>query len=100
MILAAASTFSRSKSTSDPKPAAEPERAASNRQDGNRDGHCNAIDGCELFRNVAPGGSQGSRGHGQKVEMGGKGPNQKGGDDDETEEENENEVTLLLSIST
>jgi hypothetical protein len=34
------------------------------------------------------------------VEIGAKGPNQKGGDDDETEEENENEVTLLLSIST
>jgi hypothetical protein len=32
--------------------------------------------------------------------MGGKGPNQKGGDDDETEEENENDVILLLSIST
>jgi hypothetical protein len=100
MILAAASTCSRSKTSSDPNSPAEPERAASKRQGGNRDGRCTATDGSELFRNVAPGVSQGSGRRGQKVEIGAKGPNQKGGDDDETEEENENEVTLLLSIST
>ena len=100
MILAAASTCSRSKTSSDPSSPAEPERAASKRQDGNRDGHCTAIDGSKLFRNVAPGGSQGSWGHGQNVEMGANGPNQKGEDDDGTEEEHENEVILLLYIST
>jgi hypothetical protein len=99
MILAAASTCSRSKTSSDPSSPVGPERATSKRQ-GNRDGRCTPTDGSGLFRNVAPGGSQGSGRHGQKVEIGAKGPNQEGGDDDETEEENENGVTLLLSIST
>ena len=100
MILAAASTCSRSKTSSDPSSPVGPERATSKRPGGNRDGRCTLTDGSGLFRNVAPGGSQGSGRHGQKVEIGAKGPNQEGGDDDETEEENENGVTLLLSIST